>query len=132
MHCRKLLASRPFHHIGNEEAAECGGFSLEYNGHGPPHHLHVALPQGGNIKDPHHPSHALFSLLPMRKEYRSHKSHTTGIRNSYFLTTIRFFNHFAKLLSHLCNGTYRLPLGVDFLIVFYTVFFLTLCRIYQM
>ena len=44
------------------------------------------------IKDPSHPSHILFSLLPHVKWYRSAKSRTKRLLNSFYPEAIRLLN----------------------------------------
>ncbi|KAL3066704.1 hypothetical protein OYC64_016614 [Pagothenia borchgrevinki] len=41
------------------------------------------------IKDPHHPSHKLFCLLPSGKRYRSMRTKTTRLRDSFIPQAIR-------------------------------------------
>jgi hypothetical protein len=44
------------------------------------------------VKDPSHPSHRLFSLLPHGKQYRSAKSRTKRLLNSFYPQAIRLLN----------------------------------------
>ncbi|KAM9568419.1 uncharacterized protein ACWYII_008827 [Salvelinus alpinus] len=44
------------------------------------------------VKDPSHPSHRLFSLLPHGKQYRSAKSRTERLLNSFYPQAIRLLN----------------------------------------
>ena len=44
------------------------------------------------VKDPSHPSHRLFSLLPHGKRYRSAKSWTKRLLNSFYPRAIRLLN----------------------------------------
>ena len=44
------------------------------------------------VKDPSHPSHRLFSLLPHGKRYRSAKSRTKRLLNSFYPQAIRLLN----------------------------------------
>ena len=44
------------------------------------------------IKDPTHPQHGLFTLLPSGRRYRSVKCRTTRLKNSFFPTAIRLLN----------------------------------------
>ena len=44
------------------------------------------------VKDPSHPSHRLFSLLPHGKWYRSAKSRTKRLLNSFYPQAIRLMN----------------------------------------
>ena len=44
------------------------------------------------IKDPSHPHHALFSLLPSGKRFSSFKSRTTRLHNSFIPHAIRLLN----------------------------------------
>ena len=44
------------------------------------------------FKDSSHPSHRLFSLLPHRKRYRSAKSRSKRLLNSFYLQAIRILN----------------------------------------
>ena len=41
------------------------------------------------IKDPHHPSHKLFCLLPSGRRYRSIRTKTTRLRDSYISHRLR-------------------------------------------
>ena len=44
------------------------------------------------VKDPSHPSHRLFSLLPHGKRYQSAKSWTRRLLNSFYPQAIRLMN----------------------------------------
>ena len=44
------------------------------------------------VKDSSHPSHRLFSLLPHGKRYRSAKSRTKRLLNSFYLQAMRLLN----------------------------------------
>ncbi|KAL3065383.1 hypothetical protein OYC64_015537 [Pagothenia borchgrevinki] len=44
------------------------------------------------IKDPHHPSHKLFCLLPSGRRYRSIWTKTTRLRDSFIPQAIRLLN----------------------------------------
>ncbi|KAK3523497.1 hypothetical protein QTP70_001160 [Hemibagrus guttatus] len=44
------------------------------------------------VDDPTHPSHTLFTLLPSGKRYRSVRTHTTRLLNSFFPQAIRCLN----------------------------------------
>ena len=44
------------------------------------------------VKDHSHPSHRLFSLLPHGKRYRSAKSRTKRLHNSFYPQSIRLLN----------------------------------------
>ena len=44
------------------------------------------------VKDSSHPSNRLFSLLPHGKQYRSAKSRTKRLLNSFYPQTIRLMN----------------------------------------
>jgi hypothetical protein len=44
------------------------------------------------VKDPSHPSRRLFSLLPHGKRYRSAKSRTKRLLNSFYLQAKRLLN----------------------------------------
>jgi hypothetical protein len=44
------------------------------------------------VKDPSHPSHRMFSLLPHGKRYRSAKSRTKRLLNSFYSQAIRLLN----------------------------------------
>ena len=44
------------------------------------------------VKDPRHPSHRLFSLLPHGKRYQSAKYRTKRLLNSFYPQTIRLLN----------------------------------------
>uniref|UniRef100_A0A8C6LR59 Reverse transcriptase domain-containing protein n=1 Tax=Nothobranchius furzeri TaxID=105023 RepID=A0A8C6LR59_NOTFU len=44
------------------------------------------------LRDPTHPVHCLFDLLPSGRRFRSVKSHTTRLSNSFFPWAIRTFN----------------------------------------
>ncbi|KAF0025100.1 hypothetical protein F2P81_021981 [Scophthalmus maximus] len=48
------------------------------------------------IKDPTHPAHKLFTLLPSGKRYRSMRSKTTRFKNSFFPQAIRLLNSLKK------------------------------------
>ncbi|KAL3050839.1 hypothetical protein OYC64_001162 [Pagothenia borchgrevinki] len=43
-------------------------------------------------KDPHHPSHKLFCLLPSGRRYRSIRTKTTRLRDSFIPQAIRLLN----------------------------------------
>uniref|UniRef100_A0A3B3BNL8 Reverse transcriptase domain-containing protein n=1 Tax=Oryzias melastigma TaxID=30732 RepID=A0A3B3BNL8_ORYME len=45
------------------------------------------------LKDPTHPAHHLFDLLPSGRRYRSIRSHTTRLTNSFFPWSIRMLNN---------------------------------------
>ena len=45
------------------------------------------------VKDSSHPSHRLFSLLPHGKRYRSTKSRTKKLLNSFYPQAIRLMNN---------------------------------------
>uniref|UniRef100_A0A669BIH3 Reverse transcriptase domain-containing protein n=1 Tax=Oreochromis niloticus TaxID=8128 RepID=A0A669BIH3_ORENI len=47
---------------------------------------------GKIIKDPSHPSHGLFTLLPSGRRYRSLRTKTTRYQNSFFPTAVRLLN----------------------------------------
>ena len=47
---------------------------------------------GKIIRDPSHPSHGLFTLLPSGRRYRSLRTKTTRYRNSFFPTAVRLLN----------------------------------------
>uniref|UniRef100_A0A3P9J829 Alkylated DNA repair protein AlkB homologue 8 N-terminal domain-containing protein n=1 Tax=Oryzias latipes TaxID=8090 RepID=A0A3P9J829_ORYLA len=49
------------------------------------------------IKDAHHPAHNLFSLLPWGRRYRSLRSRTTRLRNSFTHQAIRMLNNLPPL-----------------------------------
>ena len=42
--------------------------------------------------DPSHPAHSMYKLMPSGRRLRSHKSGTERFLNSFFPSTIRFFN----------------------------------------
>jgi hypothetical protein len=44
------------------------------------------------VKDPSHPSHRLFSLLPLEKRYPSAKSRTKRLLDSFYPKAIRLLN----------------------------------------
>ncbi len=44
------------------------------------------------IKDSSHPSHSLLSLLPSGRRFRSIRSHTSRLRDSFFPQAIRLMN----------------------------------------
>ena len=44
------------------------------------------------IEDTSHPAHTLFQLLPSNKRYRSIKSRTTRLSNSFFPQAVRLLN----------------------------------------
>ncbi|XP_051899918.1 uncharacterized protein LOC127586112 [Pristis pectinata] len=46
----------------------------------------------GIIKDPTHPGHSLFSLLPSGRRYRSLRARTTRLKDSFYPTVIRLLN----------------------------------------
>ena len=45
------------------------------------------------LKDPTHPQHGLFTLLPSGRRYRSMKSKTSRLKNSFFPTALRLLNN---------------------------------------
>ena len=45
------------------------------------------------MKDPHHPSHKLFSLLPSGRRYRSIQTKTTRFRDSFVPQAVRLLNN---------------------------------------
>ncbi|CAM4312390.1 unnamed protein product [Leuciscus chuanchicus] len=47
---------------------------------------------GKIIKDPSHPAHRLFTLLPSGRRYRSLRTKTTRYRNSFYPTAVRLRN----------------------------------------
>ena len=44
------------------------------------------------IKDPMHPGHTLFHLLPSGKRYKSLRSRTNRLKNSFFPAAVRLLN----------------------------------------
>ena len=50
------------------------------------------------IKDPSHPAHSLFKLLPSGKRYGSISSSTSRFTNSFYLTAIRTLNSLGTAL----------------------------------
>ena len=48
------------------------------------------------IKDPTHPTHRLFTLLQSGKRYRSVRSRTTRLGNSFFPQAVRLLNSLMK------------------------------------
>ena len=44
------------------------------------------------IKDPTHPGHSLFHLLPLGKRYKSLRSRTNRLKNSFFPAAVRLLN----------------------------------------
>lgn len=60
------------------------------------YHRRVHRRAASIIKDPTHPQHGLFTLLPSGRRYRSVKSRTTRLKNSFFPTAIRLLNCRAK------------------------------------
>ncbi|KAK2917334.1 hypothetical protein Q8A73_004080 [Channa argus] len=50
-------------------------------------------PQSTTLKDPSHPQHGLFTLLPSRRRYRSVKCRTSRLKNSFFPSAIRLLNN---------------------------------------
>ena len=44
------------------------------------------------IKDPSHPAHSLFTLLPSGRRYRSGQSRTSRLKDSFYLQAIRLLN----------------------------------------
>ena len=61
------------------------------------------------IKGPTHPGHSLCQLFPLRKIYRSLRTRTNRLENSFFPVTIRVLNgptsHWVDLSLH-CNTTF--------------------------
>ncbi|XP_071353023.1 uncharacterized protein [Trachinotus anak] len=56
------------------------------------------LSRAGNIiKDPSHPCNHLFDLLPSGRRYRSHKTRTNRLRDSFFLRAITAVNKDIKI-----------------------------------
>ncbi len=55
------------------------------------------------LKDPTHPQHGLFTLLPSGRRYRSVKCRTTRLKNSFFPTAIRLLNHWQFTIAYLNN-----------------------------
>jgi hypothetical protein len=53
------------------------------------------------VKDPSHPSHRLFSLLPHSKRYRSDKSWRKRLLNSFYPQAIRLLNRYSNLQIYL-------------------------------
>ena len=51
------------------------------------------------LKEPAHPQHGLFTLLPSGRRYISVKSKTTRLENSFFLTAIRLLQQ-VGIYSH--------------------------------
>ncbi|KAL3062425.1 hypothetical protein OYC64_002271 [Pagothenia borchgrevinki] len=49
------------------------------------------------IKDPHHPGHKLFRLLPSDRRYRSIRTKTTRLGDSFIPQAIRLFNVCASI-----------------------------------
>ncbi|KAF7649075.1 hypothetical protein LDENG_00147890 [Lucifuga dentata] len=52
------------------------------------------------IKDPHHPSHSLFSLLPSGKRYRSICCRSSRMLNRFFPQAVRMVNGLCPLPTH--------------------------------
>ncbi len=57
------------------------------------YHRRVHRRAASILKDPTHPQHGLFTLLPSGRRYRSVKCRTTRLKNSFFPTAIRLLNH---------------------------------------
>ncbi|XP_054630180.1 transmembrane protein 17A isoform X2 [Dunckerocampus dactyliophorus] len=57
------------------------------------------------IKDSTHPQHSLFTLLPSGRRYRSLKSRTTRLANSFYPQAIRLLN---EALTHATRNTHTL------------------------
>ncbi len=58
----------------------------------PPGYLHQAVYKERIIKDSSHPSHRLLSLLPSGRRFRSIRSRTSRLRDSFFPQAIRLMN----------------------------------------
>ncbi|KAK0141960.1 RNA-directed DNA polymerase from mobile element jockey [Merluccius polli] len=58
------------------------------------------------IRDFHHPSHGLFSLLPSGKRYRSISCRTTRMLNSFFAQAVRLVNGLRSLPTHTPTHTH--------------------------
>ncbi len=60
----------------------------------PPGYLHQAVYKESpeDIKDSSHPSHSLLSLLPSGRRFRSIRSRTSRLRDSFFPQAIRLMN----------------------------------------
>uniref|UniRef100_A0AAQ4Q545 Reverse transcriptase domain-containing protein n=1 Tax=Gasterosteus aculeatus aculeatus TaxID=481459 RepID=A0AAQ4Q545_GASAC len=56
------------------------------------YHRRVHRRAASIFKDPTHPQHGLFTLLPSGRRYRSAKCRTTRLKNSFFPTAIRVIN----------------------------------------
>ncbi|MPV02351.1 DUF1891 domain-containing protein [Escherichia coli] len=56
------------------------------------YHRRVHRRAASILKDPTHPQHGLFKLLPSGRRYRSAKCRTTRLKNSFFPTAIRAIN----------------------------------------
>ena len=61
------------------------------------------------IKDPRHPGHCLYHLLPSGKRYKSLRSRTNRLKNSFFPAAVRLTLHEVDLSLHPsydCNTTF--------------------------
>ena len=56
------------------------------------HHTRCQQRAQNIIKDSFHPGHSLFSLLPSGRRYRSSRSHTSRLTNSFYPSAIRQLN----------------------------------------
>ena len=56
------------------------------------------------VKDPSHPSHRMFSLLPHGKWYRSAKSRTKRLLNSFYPKAIRLLKEITHRTSCMAGG----------------------------
>ena len=61
------------------------------------------------IKDPTHPGHSLFHLLPSGKGYKSLRSRTNRLKNSFFPAAVRLLN---RLTLHKLIFLYTLAMTV--------------------
>uniref|UniRef100_A0AAR2JVL9 Reverse transcriptase domain-containing protein n=1 Tax=Pygocentrus nattereri TaxID=42514 RepID=A0AAR2JVL9_PYGNA len=56
------------------------------------HHQRCVRRAHSIIKDPSHPNHKLFNLLPSRRRYKSIRARTSRLRSSFFPSTITLLN----------------------------------------
>lgn len=56
------------------------------------YHCRVTRRAASILKDPSHPQHGLFTLLPSGRRYRSVKCRTSRLKNSFFPSAIRLLN----------------------------------------
>lgn len=84
-----------------EGSTESRQLSPEDHQHPAPCHpgpLHLPLPEKSHQH--HHPGHHLFALLPSGRRYRTVKTHTTRLLNSFYPRAITVLNTALKNSSH--------------------------------